>query len=103
MRTLEEVIEHVQRLRQEIENGDPAARHKGPNCPGCLYELLEFINSDPPCKHPEVFWRPELQAGLTSFPPGWWLHGRGETMMGMVNYCPDCGQKLEDSCEVSKK
>ena len=68
-----------------------------------LNTLLEFIDSDPPCQHPKVFWRPELPAGLISIPPGWWLYGYGDSLGGMVTYCPDCGQKLEDSCEVSKK
>ena len=54
MRTIEETRAHIKALHDEIENGDVGARHNGPNCPGCLYSLLEFIDSEPPCRHKRV-------------------------------------------------
>jgi len=102
MRTAQEIRDYIAAEIEKCQIRNPGFSSTS-SVWGNLNNLLEFIDSDPPCQHPKVFWRPELPAGLTSFPPGWWLYGRGETFLGMVKYCPDCGQKLEDPCEVSKK
>lgn len=92
MRTIEEIREHIKKLWQEIEGGDVRARHNGPNCPGCLYSLLEFIDSEPPCRHKRVRYLvlDYLPVGVN----GWYLVGFGNHESARMKHCPDCGEEL---------
>ena len=83
MRTIKETIAHIQKLSKEIEDGDPAARHKGPNCPGCLYELLEFIDSEPECRHDRL---KEIDG----------RYYMDDNCCQEVYFCPDCGKDLRE-------
>lgn len=99
MRTIEETREYVKKLWQEIEDGDPRARFNGPHCPGCLYSILEFIDSEPPCEHKRC-----IRFPLTENSDAWFF---GAQDIGInarpITFCPDCGQKLEEACEQQKK
>ena len=93
MRTIEETRAHIKALHDEIENGDVRARHNGPNCPGCLYSLLEFIDSEPPCKHEKAFYKP---SGFYGHGGRWYFAGVGLDPAFEIFCCPDCGERLPE-------
>ena len=95
MRTIEETRAHIKALHDEIENGDVGARHNGPNCPGCLYSLLEFIDSEPPCKHLKLlFWHGRVLCP-GDLPSGWYyVRQNNNTASDSFKFCPDCGEEL---------
>ena len=84
MRTIEEVIEWLgqQELRQSIR---PAWL--------TIEKVLDFIKSDPPCKHPKAFGTSAQTFGL---PMKWYVRGLGVGPDVLIKYCPDCGEKLPE-------
>ena len=88
MRTIEETRAHIKALHDEIENGDVGARHNGPNCPGCLYSILAFIDSEPPCTHRRCVYYPLAAGGFA-----WFVLGN-VAGCDPIKFCPDCGEEL---------
>ncbi len=82
MRTIEEVREYVKTEWKKIEDADVSAIRQRPHCQACLLMVLEFIDSEPPCKHPNILiYKLGDPFRLSSGKP--------------AKFCPDCGAELE--------
>lgn len=108
MRTIEEVREWISAQCVDLASGSP---EKNGQCLGCLSSILTFIDSDPPCKHPNrrfYEWGTFSKMLFLNACARFGATNTGELFKSKckpvnAKYCPDCGQKLEDPCEVSKK
>ena len=93
MRTIEEVKEYVKDKWQKIE--DSNGRGEGPYCYGCLRLVLEFIDSEPPCRHPRAYFCYRTPTVYKPEKSAWYLAGCGTTSdLYKLSYCPDCGEEL---------
>lgn len=95
MRTIEEVKEYVKDKWQELEDG--LGRGNGPHCQGCLYALLEFIDSPPPCEHKRVIFFDAKKSSpqTAAYQTGWYIWGQVGDASRQIKFCPECGAELE--------
>ena len=99
MRTAEEIKAEIKRKWDKIEAGPVEDRFKRSNCQGCLQDLLQFIDSEPACKHPNARYFTKwdgVAIGLGQL----LVSLRGATVPEtpkpkQAKFCPDCGEKLE--------
>ena len=96
MRTIEETREELKRHIDETK------------CRSCVFglqELLEFIDSEPPCEHLKVLFWPAAPRWAENLPVGWLLIGQANDtarQKDLVKFCPDCGERLPEDGRKEK-
>ncbi len=60
------------------------------------WAVIEFSESEPPCKHPHCHFRDEVKDMTWNLKAGWVLEGAGCLVDLPVKFCPDCGAELKN-------